>query len=93
MVLTQQEEIKSWVKFASICRKSGKMDLSKKTLMSLLTSDEGFSELHQPISLQYPQVSWHGEEVWADGMGRRYGQMTWEEVWADGMGRRYGQMA
>eukprot|EP00731_Ephydatia_muelleri_P014310 Em0008g30a len=57
MVLTQQEEIKSWVKFASICRKSGKMDLSKKTLMSLLTSDQSFSEQLQPISLQYPQVT------------------------------------
>ena len=44
---------------------------------------------------------WHGEEVWADGMGRRYGQMAWgggmgrwhgEEVWADGIGRVW-QMA
>ena len=57
MVLTQQEEIKSWVKFASICRKSGKMDLSRKTLMSLLKSDQSFSEQLHPISLQYPQVS------------------------------------
>lgn len=55
LVLTQQEEITSWVKFASICRKSGRMALSERTLHSLLCNDPVCSP-KQPISEKYPQV-------------------------------------
>ena len=53
--LSLQDEVKSWVKFASICRKSGKMALSERTLLSLLTSDPACSH-GQLISEKYPQV-------------------------------------
>ena len=59
LVLNQQEEIKSWVKFASICRKSGKMALSERTLLSLLSNDPAASQ-GQPISEKYPQVGGRG---------------------------------
>lgn len=50
-----QEEVKAWVKFASICRKSGKMAMSETTLLSLLKHDTTFSQSN-PVSLKYPQV-------------------------------------
>ena len=55
MSVSPQDEVKSWVKFASICRKSGKMALSERTLLSLLTSDPACSQ-GQLISEKYPQV-------------------------------------
>ena len=54
-VLSLQDEVKSWVKFASICRKSGKMALSERTLLSLLASDPACQQ-GQVISEKYPQV-------------------------------------
>ena len=55
IVLSQQEEIQSWVKFASICRKSDKMALSERTLRSILSHDPTCNQ-EQPISEKYPQV-------------------------------------
>ena len=43
------------MKFASICRKSGKIAMSESTLLSLLRDDSSFNQSN-PISLKYPQV-------------------------------------
>lgn len=55
LVFTQQEELRGWIKFASICRKSGKLALSERTLLTLLTNDPECSE-DEPFSTKYPQV-------------------------------------
>lgn len=62
-----QEEITSWVKFASICRKSGKMALSERTLLSLLSNDPACNQA-QPISEKYPQVTFaYMKHLWQGG--------------------------
>lgn len=55
LVFTQQEELRGWIKFASICRKSGKLALSERTLLTLLNNDPECSE-DEPFSIKYPQV-------------------------------------
>ena len=55
LVLTQQEDLRGWIKFASICRKSGKLALSERTLLNLLENDLECNEL-EPLSTKYPQV-------------------------------------
>ena len=44
------------MKYASICRKSGKMVMSENTLLSLLKDDPHFNQFENPVSLKYPQV-------------------------------------
>lgn len=62
-----QEEITSWVKFASICRKSGKMALSERTLLSLLGNDPACNQ-SQPMSEKYPQVTFaYMKHLWQVG--------------------------
>ena len=56
LVLTQQEELKSWIKFASICRKSGKLSLSERTLITLLSNDPSCNIDVDPLSVKFPQV-------------------------------------
>lgn len=56
IVLSQQEEIQSWVKFASICRRSDKMALSERTLRSILSHDPAYTT-EEPLSDKYPSVS------------------------------------
>ena len=56
LVLSQQEELKSWIKFASICRKSGKLVLSERTLITLLSNDQSFNIDTDPLSVKFPQV-------------------------------------
>lgn len=56
LVLSQQEELRGWIKFSSICRKGGKMSLSERTLLTLLNHDSECSEV-EPLSCKYPQVT------------------------------------
>ncbi len=44
------------MKYASICRKSGKMAMSEKTLLCLLKDDPRFNQYENLVSLKYPQV-------------------------------------
>lgn len=39
MVIKPQEDERTWLKFASLCRKSGRLQLSHKTLVSILGTD------------------------------------------------------
>ena len=55
LVLSQQEELRGWIKFSTICRKGGKMSLSERTLLTLLNHDSECSEI-EPLSCKYPQV-------------------------------------
>lgn len=65
--MSVQEEVQSWVKFASICRKSGKMSLSERTLLSLLSNDPACSQ-GQPVSEKYPQVTFaYMKHLWQAG--------------------------
>jgi FKBP12-rapamycin complex-associated protein len=39
LVLTPREDVGMWIKFAGLCRKSGRLGLAEKTLNSLMSED------------------------------------------------------
>ena len=48
--------MKSWLKYSSLCRKSGRLALSHKTLVTLLGTDPS-KQADQPLPTTYPQVT------------------------------------
>ena len=56
LVLSPQEDMQSWLKYSSLCRKSGHLALSHKTLVMLLGSDPSKTP-DQPLPTTYPQVT------------------------------------
>ena len=48
--------MKSWLKYSSLCRKSGRLALSHKTLVMLLGTDPS-KQADQPLPTTYPQVT------------------------------------
>ena len=56
LVLSPQEDMKSWLKYSSLCRKSGRLALSHKTLVMLLGNDPS-KQADQPLPTTYPQVT------------------------------------
>ncbi|GJN89148.1 hypothetical protein Rhopal_002122-T1 [Rhodotorula paludigena] len=67
LVVTPRENIEMWVKFANLCRKSGRLGLAEKTLYSLL-GDEHASMGGGPAMSGPPQVIYaHLKYQWATG--------------------------
>ncbi|KAJ8022045.1 Serine/threonine-protein kinase mTOR [Holothuria leucospilota] len=71
LVIKPQEDLRTWLKFASLCRKSGKMVLSHKTLVMLLQSDPSLDE-DAPISVtanvKHPKIIFaYIKHLWKDG--------------------------
>ena len=56
MVVKPQEDERTWLKFASLCRKSGRLHLSHKTLVSILGCDPSKNPTDQPVPSHHPQV-------------------------------------
>ena len=48
--------MKSWLKYSSLCRKTGRLALSHKTLVMLLGTDPS-KQSDQPLPTTYPQVT------------------------------------
>uniref|UniRef100_A0A0P4VNQ8 Serine/threonine-protein kinase TOR n=2 Tax=Scylla TaxID=6760 RepID=A0A0P4VNQ8_SCYOL len=57
LVLSPQEDMRPWLKFASLCRKSGRLALSHKTLVRLLGCDPSLSP-SQPLPVSHPHVTY-----------------------------------
>jgi FKBP12-rapamycin complex-associated protein len=75
LVIPPQEDMDIWLKFASLCRKSMKMQLSEKTLFKLV---KGFDPLQNPELLLdpnanvNPKVSFeYMKHMWAEGRDRQ----------------------
>ena len=67
LVLTPQEDMQSWLKYSSLCRKSGRLALSHKTLVMLLGSDPS-KNTDQPLPTTYPQVTFaYMKHMWREG--------------------------
>ncbi|XP_057312523.1 serine/threonine-protein kinase mTOR-like [Hydractinia symbiolongicarpus] len=67
LVLTPQEDMRTWLKYASLCRKSGQLALSHQTLVMLLGVDPAKSP-EQPIPSLYPQVTFaYMKHMWKSG--------------------------
>ena len=64
MVIKPQDDERTWLKFASLCRKSGRLHLSHKTLVSILgidpskNPDSNLPTLHPQATLAYCKHLW-----------------------------------
>lgn len=56
MVIKPQEDERTWLKFASLCRKSGRLQLSHQTLVSILGCDPSKTP-DQPLPSHHPQAT------------------------------------
>ncbi|KAJ3290058.1 phosphatidylinositol kinase- protein kinase tor1 [Borealophlyctis nickersoniae] len=67
LVISPKEDMEMWIKFANLCRKSGRLSLSYKTLSGLLTADtKDFSNLDTAANA--PQVVYAClKHLWASG--------------------------
>ncbi|GBP30110.1 hypothetical protein EVAR_94953_1 [Eumeta japonica] len=79
LVLTPQEDMATWLKFASLCRKSGAPGQAHKTLVMLLGSDPSKNRdlplpIHEPrLTLAYAKHLWvAGDKQLAYDQLRRY---------------------
>ncbi|XP_066917109.1 serine/threonine-protein kinase mTOR-like, partial [Clytia hemisphaerica] len=67
LVLTPQEDMKTWLKYASLCRKSGQLGLSQQTLVTLLEADPYLNQ-DKPIPSTYPMVTFaFMKHMWKSG--------------------------
>ncbi|CAL4086221.1 unnamed protein product, partial [Meganyctiphanes norvegica] len=57
LVLSPQEDMRPWLKFAALCRKSGRLTLSHKTLVRLLGYDHT-STPQQALPVTQPEVTY-----------------------------------
>ncbi|XP_023161122.1 serine/threonine-protein kinase Tor [Drosophila hydei] len=57
LVVKPHEDIHTWLKYASLCRKSGSLNLSHKTLVMLLGTDPALSP-DDPLPYNQPQVTY-----------------------------------
>ncbi|MCL4120666.1 UNVERIFIED_CONTAM: hypothetical protein GTU68_051307, partial [Idotea baltica] len=57
LVLSPQDDMRAWLKFASMCRKAGRLSLTHKTLVNLLGFDPS-QNLHQILPSTHPRVTY-----------------------------------
>ncbi|KAI8371602.1 armadillo-type protein [Radiomyces spectabilis] len=56
MVISPQDDMEMWIKFANLCRKSGRFSLSEKTLRSLMEADSGAGGGNPHPKIVYAQL-------------------------------------
>ncbi|XP_058788970.1 serine/threonine-protein kinase mTOR isoform X2 [Phymastichus coffea] len=76
LVISPQDDMYTWLKYASLCRKSGNLQLCHKTLVMLLGADPS-QRPEQPVPTQHPQVTFaYCKHMWvADKREEAYGQL------------------
>uniref|UniRef100_A0AAU7B991 Serine/threonine-protein kinase TOR n=1 Tax=Pyrrhocoris apterus TaxID=37000 RepID=A0AAU7B991_PYRAP len=67
LVLSPEEDMYTWLKYASLCRKSGRLKLSHKTLVMLLGMDPSENP-DLPLPISNPQVTYaYTKHLWTSG--------------------------
>ncbi|KAL1122375.1 hypothetical protein AAG570_003780 [Ranatra chinensis] len=67
LVVSPQRDMYTWLKYASLCRKSGRLKLSQKTLVMLLGVDPA-NNPDQPLPTTHPQVTFaYTKHLWTAG--------------------------
>nr|CAD7392941.1 unnamed protein product [Timema cristinae] len=67
LVVTPQEDMYTWLKYASLCRKSGRLMLSHKTLVMLMGMDPAQTP-DQALPAHHPQVTFaYTKHMWMAG--------------------------
>jgi FKBP12-rapamycin complex-associated protein len=72
MVISPHDDMEMWIKFANLCRKSGRFSLSEKTLRSLMELDTGGDQSgngtpHPKIVYAQLKHMWHSSNQSTDG--------------------------
>ncbi|KAL7287805.1 hypothetical protein TKK_0018180 [Trichogramma kaykai] len=77
LVISPQDDMHTWLKYASLCRKSGNLALCHKTLVMLFGSDPSLLRPDQPIPDHHPQVTFaYCKHMWVAGKrNEAYGQL------------------
>uniref|UniRef100_A0A1B0GIX2 Serine/threonine-protein kinase TOR n=2 Tax=Lutzomyia longipalpis TaxID=7200 RepID=A0A1B0GIX2_LUTLO len=78
LVVSPQEDVHTWLKYASLCRKSGSMKLSEKTLIMLLHTDP-LENPDAPLPINQPQVTFaYIKHMWTvHKKEKAYEQLKW----------------
>lgn len=64
LVLSPQDDMHTWLKYASLCRKNGSLMLSHKTLVMLMGADPSVLP-EQPLPYDHPQVTFaYTKHLW-----------------------------
>lgn len=76
LVVSPLEDMKTWLKYASLCRKSGRLALSQKTLVMLLGMDPA-KNCDKPIPTTNPQVTFaYLKHMWKSSQKKEaYGKL------------------
>ncbi|KAG8279048.1 hypothetical protein J6590_008066 [Homalodisca vitripennis] len=76
LVVSPQEDMFTWLKYASLCRKASRLMLSHKTLVMLLGVDPSLTP-NDPLPTNHPQVTFaYTKHLWMAGQKEKaYGQL------------------
>uniref|UniRef100_A0A2H8U2W2 Serine/threonine-protein kinase TOR n=1 Tax=Melanaphis sacchari TaxID=742174 RepID=A0A2H8U2W2_9HEMI len=67
LVLSPEEDMHTWLKYAALCRKSSRLVLSHKTLTTLLGTDPS-KNLTDPLPMTHPHVTFaYIKHMWTSG--------------------------
>lgn len=68
LVLQPEDDERTWLKFASLCQRSGRLNLSHKTLTMLLKCDPTKEEPGKPLPTKRPHVTFgYIKHMWKSG--------------------------
>ncbi|XP_059613044.1 serine/threonine-protein kinase Tor [Phlebotomus argentipes] len=78
LVVSPQEDVHTWLKYASLCRKSSSLKLSEKTLVMLLHTDPNENP-DAPLPINQPHVTFaYIKHMWMmDRKDKAYEQLKW----------------
>ncbi|WPK25591.1 hypothetical protein PUMCH_002911 [Australozyma saopauloensis] len=66
LVISPKQDMEMWIKFANLCRKSGRMSLAENSLNSLLEQGSEHNPSRAPPQVVYAQLKY----MWAKGLGK-----------------------
>lgn len=65
LVISPQTDQRTWLKYASLCRKSGRLKLSHRTLVTIMGSDPSL-HVGEPLPTDHPQATFaYCKHIWA----------------------------
>ena len=67
LVMTPNEDMRTWLKFASLCQKNGRSNTSHRILCMLMDEDPAKQPLEGPLPMHHPQVTFaYIKHLWKD---------------------------
>ena len=70
LVVSPEEDVRTWLKYSSLCRKSGRLALSHKMLVALLQHDPSTNADH-PLPTANPHVTYaYTKHLWMSNQVR-----------------------